>query len=527
MKTDRFTDIIRRKLESIRPEFTDNDWTRMQATLQQANLPQPNAPGASQPFTSVARTSRPWMMAAASVSTVVLMAYSIWQRQEINQLRKTVRQYSHQQVGRPKSTPVNGDTSASGDSQVADSGTALPQENSNLRHSSSEKASVRPDTVYVTRYITVPAQPSPMPKENRAIQRSDASPERYAATDRTSSATTSQLPSTNSPAELNDKTFTQTQSNGTTYNESVVTTKTNNQRRERSTQDRGQNQRTDLSRANGTSPGSADNAPTDLAINTSVTPGATAEESKPAANYELVTSRPLSLETTDWSSKLVQRSKRMRSARPSLPTSVQPTMSQPVKQLAVKLRVGASTDLSLNMRSVGGVAEVLLGQHWALGVGLNRTTYFTGNFLTDIEFNKRTHRDFRREIARGIDPRRDILNIDTRTIRLQIPITLGYRIPLTKTLALQPTVGTYIDLSSTENVTFYYKEPLLGFNAANFKLKGAVDRINTFALGTNIEWHRGHWVAQAGPIANIPLQIDPGWHQTVSMGLRARALYQF
>ena len=98
MKTDRFSDIIRRKLESIRPEFTDKDWTRMQASLQQAMPPQPGSPTTGTPFSGGVWSGSPWLLAAASVSTVVLIAFSLWQRSEINTLRETVGQLKQQSV---------------------------------------------------------------------------------------------------------------------------------------------------------------------------------------------------------------------------------------------------------------------------------------------------------------------------------------------------------------------------------------------------------------------------------------------
>ncbi len=88
MKTDRFSDIIRRKLESIRPEFTDKDWTRMQASLQQAMPPPPGSPTTGTPFSGGTWSGSSWLLAAATVSTVVLIAFSLWQRSEINTCAK-------------------------------------------------------------------------------------------------------------------------------------------------------------------------------------------------------------------------------------------------------------------------------------------------------------------------------------------------------------------------------------------------------------------------------------------------------
>ena len=232
----------------------------------------------------------------------------------------------------------------------------------------------------------------------------------------------------------------------------------------------------------------------------------------------------------------------MRPARPT-PVVEQPVEqttekspeSQPVNRVATRFRVGAGGEIESKLWRVGVFTEVLLGKHWTLGVGLNQAT-FTGTFINDFDFDARTRRDFRKEFARGIDPKRDILNIDASTTRLQIPLSVGYRIPLTKTLTLSPTAGTYLDVTSKEDITFYSPifSPQRGFDQIKYSAAQAVPLISTFALGTGLEWHRGHWVLQASPVLTIPLQADPkpmqpdpNWQKNTAVSLRARLLYQF
>ena len=70
----------------------------MQASLQQAMPPQPGSPTTGNPFSGGVWSGSSWMLAAASVSTVVLIAFSIWQRNEINTLREAVGQLKQQSV---------------------------------------------------------------------------------------------------------------------------------------------------------------------------------------------------------------------------------------------------------------------------------------------------------------------------------------------------------------------------------------------------------------------------------------------
>jgi len=82
MKPDTFTELIRRKLESVRPDFTERDWARMQRSLHQAGLSGP--PGGAGGML----TGQSWLLVAAGVGTAVLLTLAVWQRAEINDLRQ-------------------------------------------------------------------------------------------------------------------------------------------------------------------------------------------------------------------------------------------------------------------------------------------------------------------------------------------------------------------------------------------------------------------------------------------------------
>ncbi|RAI74165.1 hypothetical protein HMF3257_07130 [Spirosoma telluris] len=175
----------------------------------------------------------------------------------------------------------------------------------------------------------------------------------------------------------------------------------------------------------------------------------------------------------------------------------------------------------------------------SLAVGFVQATY-TNKFTNDDDFEDRTHRNFKKEFGPGIDQLRDILNIDTRQTRYQVPITIGYRIPLSQTLTLLPTVGTYLNLNNTENVTFYCRLPLppfqqtqRAFGQVDINKSQPINLINSLSLGTGLEWHSRHWALQGSPILNIPMQAAPtmqsdlNWQQKTTVSLRARLLYQF
>ena len=530
MKTDRFTDSIRRKLESIRPEFTEKDWTRMQTTLQQASPPQPGAhqPGAGNAGAGWGTLGQPWLLAAAAVSTVVLVGVGLWQRNEINHLRQTVQHLSQHSTSQPAPTITD----------ALPSNPAYPNGRA-TGSNRNDNPPVRPDTVYVNRYVEVPARPSirgdgltergpaePVRRSDSPVQSPALSPESNTATNR--ALASEGIPTRPNNPNITPKTKrydglstiqTPNQSVSTPSDQPVTTTA--------QSRSPGEN-RPATSPANAADNSSVvvNNPPVNADLSTQ-----TREVNGLPILLGQIASRPLTLETINWREALTRRAKGLRAVR-AVPTVGSAPVSQPVERTAVRFRLGVGTEFDARLWSAGVFGEILAGKHWTLGLGLGRATYMGGLFLTDDDFYNRTKRDFRRNYAPGIGPGREILNIDTRLVRFQVPISIGYRVPLSSSLTLLPTVGTYLNLSNTENVTYYYHEPQHSFSKAAFQADRPVSLANSLAFGTSLEWQRGHWLGQAGPLVTVPIaglspQPEPNWQSGVAVGMRIRVFYQF
>ena len=568
MKTDRFSDIIRRKLESIRPEFSEKDWTRMQSTLQNANLPQPGSPGAGQPVSSSIWSSHPWLMAAATISTAVLVAVGIWQRREINQLRQTVGQLTKQQVAQATQKPAEQHLPDDGRAPHTDGPGSKKTGELSATSGKIDRQSVRPDTVYINRYVAVPStarSSSEVANANPSTQRIESpAQERYVKTSEKTAPANGVRQSVNQPSTQKSTQYdiTSPSPEVPNINPSVASSEpatsvdskaatpdhikpdgTNAERLLSGRQSqKGQgsgvsNERSrDTKNSTSYSTNAAENTSNGIARTTPIQTEPTADASGSLAKYELATARPLSTQSINWNALLAQRSRRMPSARvtPVAPTAAPATdpASQPVQRLTSRFRAGLGGELASHLWSAGVFTEVLIGKRLSVGVGLTQATY-NGTFINDYDFDVRTRRDFRKEFARFVDPRRDILNINAQTVRLQIPISLGYRIPLTQTVSLLPTLGTSLNITSSENVTYYcpvFIPKKWGFDEFSLSDSGRpVALINNLALGTGLEWQSRHWVVQTSPVLTLPMQADkdPNWQNSITLGLRARVLFQF
>ena len=511
----------------------------MQDSLHQANLSQPGANPTGNPFSGGAWVSKPWLLAAASVSTVALIAISVWQRHEITELRQTISHLNQKQIQplTPNQSAQTGSTATRPD--VRHSTNGQPSVNQIITTPAETRPDQlpRPDTVYITRHVAAPSTSRPAPPDEQPPSQQSDSPaeQRYATTGRAPVSTTTP----NQPKNLNQPLKTETYGATSTpahvdktSNNSLVTTNKSTANKTKSAV--AQRPKTDV-----VAPTNSANSPDNTGAGAVPTQANSSgqQSSEVLANYELLNSLPLVATSTNWLAQLAQRAKRMRTAQPT-PVMDQVAQkapaSQPVQQPAVRFRVGLAGEVEAHMWSAGIYSEIPLGRRWMLGVGLNRATFLGGTFLTDDDFNSRTHRDFRKEFARGMIPPKDILNIDTRMVRFQVPLNLSYRLPLSRAFTLLPAVGTYLNLTNTEKITFYYRDlPQRSFDQANYTDSNPVNLLDSFTLSTGLEWQGGRWVIQGHPVITVPLQNsltptpDPRWQTSTTIGFRARLMYQF
>jgi hypothetical protein len=632
MKTDRFADSIRRKLDSIRPDFSERDWTKMQAMLKQAG-PLPNAlPPRPRVFSGQAAR----LIVAGAAGTVLFLGTTLYQTYELNRLRKLT-----QAVSQPAPTQVDSARTITTDTPMAnrtDRPTGLPgvatrdvvvpERATDIRQTS---PTVIRDTVYIDRYIRVPgnAQPRterlartadaetdqqltaetdlpttpgsrPVVSDRLSSQVNPSGDERVASAPKPGISTQStelngksgeQLTHVGQPNEVGtakpkpatDEAATHTDSRSTVVTgqsalsrpdrtRSVADQASPSTRHERNRAKSNQNDNivrndnagaVDSYATTGSVSVGGTNEPTNQtetyasapdpaagnALNRRETNGAVLIQAEP------IQPQPVQLGQVAWEQRLMQRSRRMRPARTVVvggasvaqsgksgqPKDVSTRPEQQSQPSLVKLRVGPSGDLYGKLWSAGGFAELLVGKHVTVSVGLSRASFDNGTYLDEDDFRKVNNslKEFRRQYpVPGASNRHEILDIRLETVRLLMPITIGYRLPIGPSIALTPTLGTNLNLKSQEQGSYIVQQrppfpifppsgngPELG--KKDFCEIRNVSVFNNMTLGANIEWHKKHWGVQAGPVLSITSQPDPDWVSTLSGGVRARAFFQF
>lgn len=516
MKTDKFNESIRRKLESVDPDYQESAWTRLQSRL-------------PAPVVKPMWQLRWGLTAAAASVATVLLAGSFWLYQANQQKAAAIEVLRSQVAALKKKQQPTGSA-------------ALPTPVREV------------DTVYITRYVEKPVYLTPdgqRPGTEEALAdrvQSDRN-EALSAADRDTKAETGTAPDReavpSNPDESNGNASENRLRTGTRPDSRRVTSRSGNSLQNTAEEAGGSNRRSGDFRKNDSYAGrrTGGNQPLGPTYSTpsgtsgnrggsgamdSPAPSASGSEAGSAptglAALELMKSLPIRPDSAYFVDRYARRSRRVRfQTNPALLSK--PTIEEPVPLFRV--RAGLGGDLAIGQRSVGFAGEVLLGRHLVVSAGINRSVLIGGDFLTDIEFNRKTLKDFRRDYVPGIDPRHDITNIDRKTVLWQVPVSVGVRLPIGNGFTAIPSAGATFSLQADERITFTYRRGPGDFNQKLIGLRRPNDWYTTWTVAMPIEKQWDRIALQVGPLINVPFKTAPNGFNTFTGGVRARVLYQF
>lgn len=501
MKPDDFSDQIRRKLESVEPEFREKDWTRMQQAL-----------GHSTPvFAFGAKTT---LLAAASIVAVMAFGGVAYKQYQANQQLQ-------QQVWRLNQTVKSLRQSA-----------ILTPEDMALK-------SVPPDTVYLTRdvvrYVAVPVdrkRTDGIPQTNSLVN-SDATETPSTVSNRPATGASPLAPNqlsaspTGLPGPLGSRqTGVENQKGGvdtpagSLVNGSEIARSDGSNRNVTNGADNhgvtGQNGKVSLeaTQTNGAEPAS----------------GNTAMNSNNSVHLPLLSSRPLVRDTVYYQEGMARNARRIRrwlsTNSPSgiALAKVDVNRSEPVWDA----RFGPGANLGVKQWGIGLFGEMRLNTHWRLGLGVGSMNLRGENFLTEIAYGQRTKQDFRRTFAPQIDPRHDIINIIPKGSSWQVPIRVSYRFGLGSGWALVPSAGVNLSISNREEIGFAYFRGPGKIELVTLLRRLPQKKLHAGSAAIYLEKNWGDWALQLGPYGAVPLDNTPS-RLTINIktvGASARLFYQ-
>lgn len=527
MKTNRFDKILRRKLESIQPDFQDQDWDKWQAFRQHATP-------------SFWQTYGHWLgYAVATLTTAVMVVLYVNQSNQNKALLNEMQALKQQVVAQGQANEGALNSASSG----SESSTGILPRGSKVPHADTVYILER-RTVYVERPLRTESEENP--KSLSAIDgaESQRSPEVSEQTKIISNRHES-TPSPNTPVLSPETKITSTSSSvlegkyqGDSKTKAVLPAPNSNRRSK------------NLSNLNsegvsqGTLPGSEAKIP-DRAV----------------SNYDserLDLGQIVALPTPSYTVPATNAYRRMQNRMPRFvksrapeqrvvaaenatlpkPKSEAPASVQKVEKVAqderllpdfglgLPFRVGVGQQWTGRTKTFGVWHEVLLGKHWSVQTGLSFQKLEEQKFYNDRIFREKTQEDFRKKHAKPLPQNFDIFNITIRTTLTQIPLNLTYRSDLGRNFTLIAGMGTRLNLRAKQNLSFDFKRPTNDFGQQTAKRVVSVPLINTMNVLLGAEKRWSPIVLQASTFLTTKLQASPYFSKRTDVGVQVKVLYE-
>ncbi len=529
MKTNRFDEILRRKLESIQPDFQNQDWDKWQAFRQHATP-------------TFWQTYGHWLgYAAATLTTALMVVLYVNQSNQNQDLLKEMQALRKQITIKNQADSVASDFASAGGIYPEGVPLTMP---SSVPHS---------DTVYVverrTVYLERPALAEVIENsaDTRYSQQVGGTP---AASEKKPRLETPQkmdiiplpveIPLSKTEATTGEKSI-------PSANESSLAAKTEADR----TVSNSPNRSTNVEKS--TDSGLAKNRVPSTNSLAETFSQATKPDDTERLDLGEIAALPTPAYTrpaTDTYRRLQNRQSRsaqavsdLRLAKSEKIQAVKqkteaPVANQKVEKvtkderllpnfgLGLPYRVGVGQQWEGSIKSFGLWSEALLGQHWSVQTGLSWQKLEDRKFYNDRVFREKTHKDFRKEHAKPLPQSFDIFNITVGTAILRIPLNLTYRHDLGRDFALFAGGGTQLNLRAKQTLSFDFKRPTNDFGQQKAERTVPVPLLNNMSVLLGAEKRWSPIVLQASAFLSTQPKASPYLTEGTDIGLQVKILYE-
>lgn len=184
---------------------------------------------------------------------------------------------------------------------------------------------------------------------------------------------------------------------------------------------------------------------------------------------------------------------------------------------------------SLGNQQLGGslLGEIRLRPRWSVQVGVHLLSQTGFQYHSADEFEQTENQDFRALYAPNVAPGDEIQNIDQTYTILQLPLTVAYHYPLGRSWALRLGVGTTLDLLAQSRVTFDFERNGLDFEQGLKEGNVPVRLFNnaTVSLGLERQWKR--LLLRASPFVSPQIKWVGYRVEAIYWGGQVQVLWQF
>jgi len=428
MKTEEFDDVIKRKLESINPTFSEKDVDRVHkySVINRS------------PFALLGSSRTFWTLMATGMLITGLVTW------------KLTSMFVHEQ------NPV----------PFVQSQAVAPYE----QKTKPTQIVTKTDTVYITKYKYINKYPDSYPLSQNSItkNRSNTGKQYAQLPVSENNITTKQLPKNETITEINEKTGT------------AVETSTNTK-----------------------SPGAAEEKQSNNSNNITETLVTNAPQN---SKNTLEVKKSDTASVTEKTEKKEPLKKEIIKKQPVHNYADEHKIAAEDKPVNVNFMIGAGGETTLgNSQSGAGIfGKLLLNDRFSVNVGLKLMSVNHQFYATDEDFEKKNGYDFKWIYAPDLmwQQNCEVKNINFTYSLLQLPLALEYDLPVGHNFSLSASIGTNIDLSCTNSLSYDYSEGYTGYINSTKSKSYPTIVFNDLVSSVGLIYQIRHFDIQFSPFIN-------------------------
>lgn len=195
--------------------------------------------------------------------------------------------------------------------------------------------------------------------------------------------------------------------------------------------------------------------------------------------------------------------------------------------LNLPFRIGAGQQWTGKSKAFSLWNEVLLGSNWSIQTGVNWNILEAQKFMTESKFKVDMREDFRKKHAMLLPPSFQIFNITTQTTVLQVPLGINYRGELGHNFTYLIGASTSINIRAKQVLMFDFERPTKDFGQQSVLQYLPIPLLNNAQFSAGLEKRWSPIVMQVGTFVETRAKTFPFLKDRTQVGLRVKLLYEF
>jgi hypothetical protein len=172
----------------------------------------------------------------------------------------------------------------------------------------------------------------------------------------------------------------------------------------------------------------------------------------------------------------------------------------------LKLRIGIGNNIDNSQIGTSILTEVLFSKRWSITTGVNVSFLGFEHFSDEDDFKRKTEQDFRKQHDLDLPLSLPIEDIEANQVLFRTPLYLNYRLPLRKDYTVMFSTGTDLDVYLRQFTSFSQHDYVKENKQEGLTESVKVIRYNNWMLSTGIEKRWKRFSVQLSPYVSYQLK---------------------